>query len=79
MPPKFNFSADDWKRWDQAFRIYLHASDKDKESNQAKICALLNCLGNDGIEIFNTFDQDLTKAFVEWNYQAFFTIIVMHR
>ena len=33
-----------------------------KNPSKQKFCVLLNCLGNDGIEIFNTFDQDWRKA-----------------
>lgn len=45
-----------WKKWKQRFNIYLEASDYDSASDKKKISLLLNALGVEGIELYNTFD-----------------------
>ena len=55
-PPQFDFEhrqpGQAWKQWKQRFDIYLEASDYDSVK---KISLLLNALGVEGIEFYNTF------------------------
>ena len=52
----------DWKKFKTAFQFYLTASEKEKKSEQVKIALLINCIGEDHIETYNTFEIDLTSA-----------------
>ena len=52
------------KRWKQRFDLYLKASGADKQSEDVKVAILLHCIiGEDALEIFNTFkfDDDETE------------------
>lgn len=65
-----NNPADNWGLWKQKFKIYLTASGKQSATEEVKIANLLSCIGDEGIDIYNTFTEDekstiekLTKAF----------------
>ena len=62
LPPEFSFSNGDWTRWYKTFTVYLGAAGKLNAENKTKICVLLNCMGTDGMDVFNTFDVDMDKA-----------------
>ena len=47
--------AENWRRFEQQFEIYVAASDKEKASDAIKVALLLNFAGEDAIEVFNTF------------------------
>ena len=56
--------AENWRKFHQQFKIYLRASDKEGSSDQTKVAVLLNLVGEDAIELFNTFaltDSDFKK------------------
>lgn len=57
---KFSFGniSDNWKKWTQKFENYLVASEKNEKSDKTKIAILLNFLGDEGVEIFNTFKAE---------------------
>ncbi|XP_035226360.1 uncharacterized protein LOC118198719 [Stegodyphus dumicola] len=44
-----------WKKWKQELENYLLATEKDAKPDKTKIAILLNLLGSEGLEIFNTF------------------------
>lgn len=46
---------ENFKRFYQNFEFYLTATEKDTKSDKVKIAILLNTIGNEGVEIFNTF------------------------
>ncbi|CAC5418934.1 unnamed protein product [Mytilus coruscus] len=70
QPPEMNFSSDGnmterWKKWRQTMELYLDValSEAEKE-NTCK--ALLNVIGQEGRDIFNTFDiQEGDKGKIE--------------
>ena len=70
-PPQFDFEhrqpGQAWKQWKQRFDIYLEASDYDSVSEKKKISLLLNALGVEGIELYNTFsfETDSERASAE--------------
>ncbi|XP_071628027.1 uncharacterized protein [Temnothorax longispinosus] len=47
--------SDNFKRFYQNFELYLIATEKDKKADLIKIAILLNTIGSEGIEIYNTF------------------------
>ncbi|GBO31589.1 hypothetical protein AVEN_151834-1 [Araneus ventricosus] len=61
-----NFScrnlAETWNRWTQKLKNYLIASEKDKKLDGVKIGILLNLLGDEGTDIFNTFKSENGKS-----------------
>ncbi|GBM57644.1 hypothetical protein AVEN_225022-1 [Araneus ventricosus] len=65
-PGAINFScsnlADTWNRWTQKFKNYLIAPEKDKKSDVVKIAILLNLLGDEGTDTFNTFKSESGKS-----------------
>ncbi|GBM62804.1 hypothetical protein AVEN_19794-1 [Araneus ventricosus] len=44
-----------WRKWRQELENYLLATEKDERADKIKIAILLNLLGSEGLEIFNTF------------------------
>lgn len=46
----------DWKRFKDAFQFYITASETEKKSDQVKIALLINCIGEEHIDTFNTFE-----------------------
>lgn len=53
-----DFDEKNWNLWKQKFNIYLKASDKEKVKEDVKVAILLNAIGDEGINIYNTFTQD---------------------
>lgn len=60
-PMRYDGNLDEnFKRFYRSFELYLIAIEKDKKADTVKIAILLNTIGNEGIEIYNTFR--LTEA-----------------
>lgn len=64
-PPRgMSFSGDisnNWKTFMQKFNIFLEANEYLKKADNVKIAMFLNCIGDEGLHIFNTFqltDED---------------------
>ena len=60
-PPKpFAFDgsnmAEAWKSWRQAFDFYMVATESDGKSDKIKTSILLTCIGEQGREIYQTFE-----------------------
>jgi hypothetical protein len=59
VPAKLNLSsgsvAENWKKFKQQLDIYFKATEKDKKSHAVKIAILLNFIGEEGFEVYNTF------------------------
>lgn len=70
-PEEMQFRDDvarNWKLWKQKFNLYLLASDKSEKKDEVKIAILLNLLGDEGLQIYNTFEyseeEDHTKLVI---------------
>lgn len=51
--------AKEWKTWLTKFKIFLRASNLESETDKRKVALLLNHLGSQSLEIFNSFDVDI--------------------
>lgn len=47
--------AENWRKWLQKFENYMIAAEKHEKPDKNKIAILLNLLGDEGVEIYNTF------------------------
>lgn len=52
------YDINNWSLWKQKFEIYLRASDKEKATDAVKIAILLSCIGDEGLDVYNTFPDD---------------------
>lgn len=68
--PLSDYEVKTWNLWKQKFAIYMKASNKEKESEEIKIAILLNCIGDEGLDVYNTFQQD-QKSTLEKLLQAY--------
>lgn len=60
LPPELNVSGNlevNWKTWYQRFTNYMLATEKSSKNNEAKIAILLTLIGDDGVNIYNTFKK----------------------
>ena len=58
QPPSMEFSgavAANWKKFRQRFELYLDASGKVGENDKVKTSLLLHIIGEEGLDIYNTF------------------------
>lgn len=64
-----------WKKFIQGFNIYLTASGQSGASSEVKAAMMLNLMGEDGLDLFNTFNlseenqkkhDEIIKAFEEY-------------
>ena len=59
-PGPMNFGtgnvSDAWKRWKQQWNLYSKASGADSKSEDVQCAIFLHVIGEEGIELFNTFD-----------------------
>lgn len=46
-----------WNKWKQIFNIFMVANEKIKKSEELKIAIFLNLIGQEGIDIYNTFNK----------------------
>ncbi|XP_045452929.1 uncharacterized protein LOC123662084 [Melitaea cinxia] len=51
-----------WKKWWQCFELFLLASDLEDASEKRKIAIMLHTIGEKGIEIYNSFNIDITRT-----------------
>ncbi len=49
-------TAENWKKWKQTFGLYMTASDVETNDKKIQSCTLLHVIGNEALEIYNTFD-----------------------
>ncbi|GFN74230.1 Pol polyprotein [Plakobranchus ocellatus] len=47
--------AENWRKWQQRFQLYLEASELDKKPKKQQKAILLHTIGPDALELFNTF------------------------
>ncbi|XP_039307927.1 uncharacterized protein K02A2.6-like [Solenopsis invicta] len=61
-PMKFEENLDEnFKKFYQSFELYLVATEKDQKADTVKTALLLNTIGSEGIEIYNTFRLTSTQ------------------
>jgi hypothetical protein len=69
--------AEEWKSWAQRFDIYCVASETNKKAEDVQVARFLSCMGEDALNIFNTFglsDGDKKKmAVVRKKFDDYFT------
>jgi hypothetical protein len=61
QPSPMMFSGDvagNWKKFRQRFEIYLQASGKSNKPEKLKTSVLLHVIGEEGLEVYNTFQFD---------------------
>lgn len=46
--------AQNWKNFIQKFNIFIQANEYEEKSDQIKVAMLLNCIGDEGLHLFNT-------------------------
>ena len=46
--------AENWRRWEQRFRLYMTASGASEKDEEIKIAILLHVVGEDTLELYNT-------------------------
>lgn len=72
--PLTDYDIKNWQLWKQKFDIYLKASGKKNEIEEVKIAILLNCIGDEGLEVYNTFEDDKKSTLQKLldSYDAYF-------
>ena len=48
-------TAENWRRWEQRFKLYLEAIGAHEKPDPRKRAILLHCVGEDALEVYNTF------------------------
>ncbi|XP_060789528.1 uncharacterized protein LOC132894151 isoform X2 [Neoarius graeffei] len=70
-------SAENWRRWEQRFRLYMTASGASEKEEEVKIAILLHTIGDEALEVYNTLHviphrdddismEDVLMAFKEY-------------
>lgn len=62
-PPEIIFSdnlSEVWKRWKQRYDLYVLATSTNTVPNEQQLAILLNLMGDQGIELYNTFNLSAT-------------------
>ncbi|KAG8183324.1 hypothetical protein JTE90_023973 [Oedothorax gibbosus] len=58
-PPALDFTetnlAESWKRWRQCFENFMLAAEKTTKPEKTKIAIILSCIGQEGVEVYNSF------------------------
>ncbi|RVE41869.1 hypothetical protein evm_013477 [Chilo suppressalis] len=58
-------AAEIWKKWKLRFEIFKDANEIAKFPESKQVAIFLNAIGDDGIEIFNSFNLDRTQTKLE--------------
>lgn len=48
--------SENWHKWEQRFVLYMTAAELSKKSMTVQVAVLLHSLGEDALEIYNTFE-----------------------
>ena len=52
--------AENWRRWKQRFELYIIATEANKKSEKIQSSILLHTIGEDALDVYNTFEfEDL--------------------
>ena len=57
--------AEIWKSWIQNYNIYESASEIEVKSQQIQIATFLNIIGQEGIDIYNSFDDSEIEELID--------------
>lgn len=74
LPPELNLrenAVNNWKNFKQRFEIYLEAFDNTKVSDKRKVAIFLNFIGEEALDVFNTFKLIKEKLTLEQAFEAF--------
>lgn len=52
--------ADNWRKFKQSYKIFMKASGKDEVTGEVKEAIFLKFIGEDALDIFNTFNLSKT-------------------
>lgn len=63
--------AEKWRIWKQKFEIYMEANDLLKHSQQRQVAIFLNLIGDDCLEIYNSFGIERSKLDLQKLIQLF--------
>ncbi len=50
--------AENWRRWEQRFSLYMTATGADEKDENVKIAILLHTIGEEALEVYNTLTID---------------------
>lgn len=64
-PSVFDSNLESWTKWKQRLDIFLKASGKNSDNDDIKIAILLSVIGDEGLDVFNTFKDETKKSFKE--------------
>ena len=80
QPPEMDMQgnlAENWKKWKQRFAFYIDASPLSTKADKAKCSCLLHCIGQQGLDIYNSFTIDDAKKLdlteVQAKFDAYFS------
>ncbi|CAC5389777.1 unnamed protein product [Mytilus coruscus] len=48
--------SENWRKWKQKFQFYLDATEFNEKAEKLQCSLLLHCIGEDAVEVFNTFN-----------------------
>ena len=74
LPPELNLrenAVNNWKNFKQRFDIYLEASDNTEVSDKRKVALFLNFVGEEALDVFNTFKLTKEKLTLGQVFEAF--------
>lgn len=54
--------SENWKKFWQRFDLFMKAADLNTKDDDRKIAVLLNLIGDDGLELYNSFTLSETEA-----------------
>ncbi|XP_023243615.1 uncharacterized protein LOC111641646 [Centruroides sculpturatus] len=54
--------AHNWSIWYQKFKIFLHASNLESETDSRKVAIFLRFVGEDALQVFNSFNLDMDNC-----------------
>ena len=57
--------AEIWKSWIQNYNIYESASEIEVKSPKIQIATFLNIIGQEGIDIYNSFDDNEIEELID--------------
>ena len=67
--------AENWRRWEQRFKLYMTASGANEKDEEVKVAILLHTIGEDALDLFNTFtfadDEDGTVDGILKAFEAY--------
>lgn len=73
-PTKLNLNenaVNNWKSFKQRFDIYLTATDKKTVAEERKVAIFQNCIGENALDIYNTFNLSEENLTLTKVYEAF--------